>query len=338
MGVPPPPDSPMPSSNNAKEPILPFGLDTTVESIKQKFPDPSVLPQLASQESWGVKQELGEESSRILAERDTSPASPNTFRSWLARTFGNDNPSPSDLVENVSRGDESAMRTSESRNRRSSETQRGGVTLLPELPAGMDPGKPDYDFGKEHQVWHDYSTGRVWKVTRNATFGKSENIRDYLTRLEAQNIAWKDDVRIEGVLPDGRMVTSQPFIEGRHPEDAKELGRFLEAAGWEQNRSRGTVWQAASGRIVMEDVHRHNFIVDGEGNLRAIDTNLVTQDEFLQYEDDEWVEPEDKMADLLDQGVLEKLFPPSAEATPEPEPEATPESPANPKPKNTPLA
>lgn len=160
-----------------RRPILPFGFDTTVESIKQKFPDPSVLPQLASQESWGVAKELGEESSAILEGVQSAPNSPRTFRHWVTRTFGDNNPSPDELVESVSQGDRRAGRTSESRNQRSSEAQRGCVTLLPELPAGMDPNNPDNTTGAEHELlekqgWQMYQNSgpetRCQKLTPSA--------------------------------------------------------------------------------------------------------------------------------------------------------------------------
>jgi len=309
--------------NNAKEPILPFGFDTTVESIKQKFPDPSVLPQLASQESWGVKQELGEESSRILADGSTSPASPRFFRDWLKSNSGSDNPRPTEVVESLRRTNEEAGGGVESPLRRSSEAQRGGLKILPGLPAGMDPDKPDYTSGEEHEVWNDYSTGRVWKVLRRPDYGKSRNLRKYLVRLEAQNVMWGDDIRVEGLLPDGRMVTSQPFVEGRHPESPLELRNLLEKQGWSEWNRSGTVWQTPDGVILMEEVTPQNFIVNEKGEAVAIDVLFLTKEEATADSEEDF-EPE-TIEDLLDRNELASFEAPETEAEVTPEPDTVQE-------------
>jgi len=304
------------------QPLLPFGFESDPESIRQKFPDPGVLPQLASQESWGVKQELGEEGSRILERSQSSPASPRAVRERLKSISRSDNPRPSEVVESIRRANEEAGGGIESSLRRVSEADRGGLKLLSGLPAGMDPDKPDYTSGEEHEVWNDFSTGRVWKVLRRPDYGKSRSIRKYLVRLEAQNVVWGDDIRVEGILPDGRMVTSQPFVAGRHPESPLELRNLLEKQGWSEWNRSGTVWQTPDGVVLMEEVTPQNFIVNEEGQAVSIDTLFLTKEEATADSEEDF-EPE-TIEDLLDRNELAPIEAPATE--PEAEPAQEPEA------------
>ena len=57
---------------------------------------------------------------------------------------------------------------------------------------------------------------------------------------------------LTGILPDGRFVISQLFIEGRVPT-TNHLHSRLEHVGWRQYRNAGTVWTSPDGRIVLSE-------------------------------------------------------------------------------------
>lgn len=60
---------------------------------------------------------------------------------------------------------------------------------------------------------------RVVKITRgrHALYGISDGPGSYLRRWFNSNRLFGDDIRLVGVLPDGRCVISQLFVEGAMP-------------------------------------------------------------------------------------------------------------------------
>ena len=234
---------------------------------------------------------MGGENHEVFEKRNREPSSPGAVRKILDRLRGENPPTPGQSGSSFPRG---FPRTGSGR----SAGEREWATRLAELPLLLDPQAWNAA-GNEHHVWFDVSLQRVWKLAkRSRSFGVSDNLYEYVQRWEAQNFFWNDDVRIEGFLPDGRVVISQPFVRGRHIRRS-DLHRRLEELGWKMYRGAGNVWASPDDQVVMKDAHEGNFVLDGEGFLRAIDVNLISMEEFLQYEDEEWFEPT-HLSELLD--------------------------------------
>lgn len=146
--------------------------------------------------------------------------------------------------------------------------------------------------GNEHNCWYMTDTGRVWKVTRgvHAIHGVSSDAAAYLRRWLHSNEFFEDDIRLEGMLPDGRFVISQPFVQGEVPT-TQELHTDLAWKGWIQYRNSGTVWVSPDGRIVMSEAHNGNFIKQPDGTISAIDVALHSREEWdAQLEPSEFAE------------------------------------------------
>jgi hypothetical protein len=222
---------------------------------------------------------------------DRTSSSPSAVRKVLDRVRGENSPSAWQSGPSFSGGfpEASSGRPDD---------EKGTTIPLKRLPP--DPLARRWDAeGNEHHVWFDVSIQRVWKLAKHSrSFGVSDSLYEYVQRWEAQNFFWNDDVRIEGFLPDGRVLISQPFVKGKHVCRA-QLHRRLEDLGWKMYRGAGNVWVSSDDRVVMKDAHEGNFVLDEEGFLRAIDVNLISMAEFLQYEDDEWLEPT-HLSELID--------------------------------------
>jgi hypothetical protein len=81
-------------------------------------------------------------------------------------------------------------------------------------------------------------------------YGISDRPASYLRRWLNSSRLFGDDIRPAGVLPGGRFVISQLFVEGAMPTTL-EMHKALSARGWQQNRSSGTVWTSSEGSIVI---------------------------------------------------------------------------------------
>ena len=170
--------------------------------------------------------------------------------------------------------------------------RRAGVRLL----SGRDEvvqGAPD-SHGNEHDIWFLEMEGeaRVIKITRgkHALYGISDGPASYLRRWLNSNHLFGDDIRLVGVLSDGRFVISQLFVEGAMPTTL-EMHKALSARGWQQYRNSGTVWTSPDGRIVMSEVHNGNFIEQPDGIMSAIDVALHSSEEWeAQINSDEFKE------------------------------------------------
>jgi hypothetical protein len=170
--------------------------------------------------------------------------------------------------------------------------RRVGVQIL----SGRDEvvqGPPD-SHGNEHDIWFREMAGeaRVIKITRgkHALYGISDGPASYLRRWLNSNRLFGDDIRLVGVLPDGRFVISQLFVAGAMPTTL-EMHKALSACGWRQYRNSGTVWTSPDGRIVMSEVHNGNFIHQPDGTMSAIDVALHSGEEWeSQLNADEFAE------------------------------------------------
>ena len=129
--------------------------------------------------------------------------------------------------------------------------QAQGLILPADFPGPLREG------GREHDVRFDEATGRWWKYTKRTAAGYTVDWTgrledapqllpalplDYLERLMAQNAVFADDIRLEGLWPDGsrdwRIITSQPDVPGE-PASAAEIVLGMEASGWETLPFRG---------------------------------------------------------------------------------------------------
>lgn len=149
---------------------------------------------------------------------------------------------------------------------------------------------PDWVLGKEHDIWFDASSGRVFKATRPNAFGLRPGRNEeeilvgpgyYLERLVLQNEVFGDDIWLEGVelTAEGkvRVVTSQPFVEG-HAATDEEIEAFFLANGFEKIVIDGiTAWQEPARGLLVTDAHGDNILKTANGTLVPIDVNLSRQ-------------------------------------------------------------
>jgi hypothetical protein len=158
---------------------------------------------------------------------------------------------------------------------------RAGVRILNGRDAVVQ-GSPD-SHGNEHDIWFREMEGeaRVVKIARgkHALYGLSGSPASYLRRWLNSNRLFGDDIRLIGMLPDGRFVISQLFVEGAMPSTL-DMHRALSARGWQQYRHSGTVWTSPDGRIIMSEVHNGNFIQQPDGTMSAIDVALHSSEEW----------------------------------------------------------
>ena len=115
-------------------------------------------------------------------------------------------------------------------------------------------------------------------------YGLSGDALSYLRRWLNSNLIFGDDIYLTGILPDGRFVISQLFIEGSVPTTIHLHSKLLHV-GWRQYRNSGTVWTSPDGRIVLSEVHNGNFIEGPNGEVSAIDIALHSDEEWASQLD-----------------------------------------------------
>jgi len=155
-------------------------------------------------------------------------------------------------------------------------------------PEELVSGEPS-SHGREHNVWlTDTASLRVIKLTRlpSRPYGISASASDYLRRWARANAIFGDDIRVEGILPEGRFLISQPFVDGEHP-NRHDLHRWLREVGWVMYRNTDNIWQSPDGRLLMSEAHAGNFIQQPDGSIRPIDVALHSREEWLQQLDAE---------------------------------------------------
>lgn len=156
--------------------------------------------------------------------------------------------------------------------------------------------------GKEHSVV--FRGSRVWKYQDGPALlpiseAKKLDVREalpseYLDRLTLQNELFGDDLRVEGILKNGKLVTSQSMIAGGEPIE-KEIEARLGDLGWERIPTRfhslphnlmATAWMHSREKVVMVDARCPNFKKTKDGEILAIDLMLVRAGaEMLRFMD-----------------------------------------------------
>lgn len=145
--------------------------------------------------------------------------------------------------------------------------------------------------GKEHVV--TLQGDRVWKYQDGpalmpiAKAGKLEVKSalpsEYLDRLDLQNELFGDDLRVEGFLKNGKLVTSQSALVGTEPTE-KEIEGLLKKLGWQRvpanqqllpDKLMATAWVHPGEGVVMVDARPPNFKKTENGDILAIDLMLV---------------------------------------------------------------
>ena len=173
--------------------------------------------------------------------------------------------------------------------------QAQGLILPADFPGPLREG------GREHDVRFDEATGRWWKYTKRTAAGYTVDWTgrledapqllpalplDYLERLMAQNAVFADDIRLEGLWPDGsrdwRIITSQPDVPGE-PASAAEIVLGMEASGWETLPFRGVGYDDSlafvkltpEGLVAVWDAHARNMVRTESGLIVPIDVIIT---------------------------------------------------------------
>jgi len=146
--------------------------------------------------------------------------------------------------------------------------------------------------GTEHSVRfrgnrvekHQRSSGWIPVVTENQKFGLgSGNPLEYLRRLELQNKLFGDDIKIIGLTPGNRFVTTQPTLKGGEPTEI-EIRDLLETAGWKRipinlqdlpPALMGSAWWHAEERVILLDARKPNLKRTDFGDILPIDFVLA---------------------------------------------------------------
>lgn len=145
--------------------------------------------------------------------------------------------------------------------------------------------------GKEHlvvrkgrQVWKFQDGPALIPIAKAGKLDVREALpSEYLERLDLQNALFGDDVRIEGILKNGKLVISQSLIQGMDPTE-KEVEAFLKGLGWKRvpanlqllpNNLMATAWGHAAEKVVMVDARPPNFKKTKGGAILAIDLMLI---------------------------------------------------------------
>ncbi len=145
--------------------------------------------------------------------------------------------------------------------------------------------------GKEHLVAVDGR--RVWKyqdgpalipIAKNSRIAVRESTpSEYLERLHLQNTLFGDDIRVEGTLKSGKLVTSQSLIKGTQPTEP-EMTAMLGSLGWIRiptilhdlpHNLMATAWMHPIAETVLVDARLPNFKLTLKGDVLAIDLMLA---------------------------------------------------------------
>ena len=128
--------------------------------------------------------------------------------------------------------------------------------------------------GSEHDVLLPMGTGRVWKLTLAPNFGARGEAHVYLENILLVNELFADDWRFEGVVDDSdglRIVTSQPFINGRMATE-DEIAGYFAALGF--SREREHTFRRADG-LTVADARPANILCDDTGAIIPIDVHVL---------------------------------------------------------------
>jgi hypothetical protein len=112
---------------------------------------------------------------------------------------------------------------------------------------------------------------------------------EYLERLDLQNKAFEDDIRLEGcaIEEDGlTVITSQRVIKGRAPRPAEILPamsklNFERIPGIPANSEDCFSFHRRRDRIAAFDAHAGNFVVIASGLVIPIDLVMVRAEDAM---------------------------------------------------------
>ena len=162
--------------------------------------------------------------------------------------------------------------------------------------------EPKFGSGNEHEVWYDEDSSRIIKATYPNKFGftigagRDATPVQYLDRLALQNEVFGDEICVEGVaneLGRIRIVTSQPYIEGR-PATAQEMEEEFDRLGFRPLTVDGNeIWYRLPDGVMAFDAHPRNFLTDDSGTVHPIDVNMVHVDPDLKARLDRQLPPDE---------------------------------------------
>lgn len=139
--------------------------------------------------------------------------------------------------------------------------------------------------GQEHDIWHEESRDRYWKLTRNGVFGLSPGIElalvsssedarrfhlweatpiQYLERLRLHNVLVPELNRLEGIIVqpgDLTIVTSQPRFD-IVPVTQDEIDDWFESFDFEKVTS--AAYYRKADNLGVFDAHDKNLIRAGD--------------------------------------------------------------------------
>jgi len=172
--------------------------------------------------------------------------------------------------------------------------QKNGILYSKETFSKRKVGEEQYfGGGNEHDVYYDEELGRVVKVTKTTNqtdlravnnhwnFGAQGSLIAYLTNLLNHNVYFGDDIKIEGVLEMGNLISvisSQPFISGRKASE-KEITSWFSSLGFEEGERPHTFTKATdSQNLLIFDARPDNVIRSFSGEIIPIDLQILVKD------------------------------------------------------------
>ena len=118
------------------------------------------------------------------------------------------------------------------------------------------------------------------KTTKPSSFGQQGSLCQYVNNVHWSNELLGEDIRFEGVINGEEgvsIVTSQPFVCGKHPE-LDEISQWFQNQGYERvgyNR-----WAHPSTGVEIADTHSGNFVKLDTGTLIPIDLQILDSGRF----------------------------------------------------------
>ena len=188
--------------------------------------------------------------------------------------------------------------------------------LVPAVRARAKQAATSNQGGAEHEVHLDPASDRVVKVWRHWD-GGGDTPRSYIDRHTTLNRFFNSDNRIEGVLPDGGIVTSAPFADAADINNPHPTPDQIREYMWEHGfRGEGDIYRR--GKVTIYDTKPENFVQTQDGTV-IIDALVVTDDVApeIQQEQDDLFRDEDEFGDdpFADTLTDDPLFSPNRDAT-----------------------
>ncbi len=126
--------------------------------------------------------------------------------------------------------------------------------------------------GAENDIWYDEKTGLVWK--RNRIDVMHVSWRQFFDRMLLHNAFYPEaPLRLEGFVDSSAglcPVFTQPDVHAQRGAQRSEVEPLLRARGY--TRTSGENY--ANKRLLVEDLHDGNVLVDPDGAFQVIDPVL----------------------------------------------------------------